>query len=40
VNQITIEEFKNLQKDEIQIVDLRGASEYNAGALKEPIMYL
>jgi hydroxyacylglutathione hydrolase len=35
VNQITIEDFKTLQqKEDIQVVDLRGASEYNAGHIK------
>jgi hydroxyacylglutathione hydrolase len=35
VNHIEIEEFKSLQKDEdIQVVDLRGVAEYNAGHIK------
>ncbi|MFT5646571.1 MAG: hydroxyacylglutathione hydrolase [Aureispira sp.] len=35
VNQIEIEDFKTLQKDEdVQVVDLRGAAEYNAGHIK------
>jgi hydroxyacylglutathione hydrolase len=35
VNHIEIEEFKNLQKDEdVQVVDLRGVAEYNAGHIK------
>jgi hydroxyacylglutathione hydrolase len=34
VNQITIEDFKTLQKRRHQVVDLRGASEYNAGHIK------
>jgi hydroxyacylglutathione hydrolase len=35
VNQITIEDFKTLQqKEDIQVVDLRGAAEYNAGHIK------
>jgi hydroxyacylglutathione hydrolase len=41
VNQITIEEFKIYRDEEIQIVDLRGASEYNAGHIKgADVMYL
>ena len=35
VNQISLEEFKTLQQDKnVQIVDLRGVSEYNAGHIK------
>jgi hydroxyacylglutathione hydrolase len=35
VNQITIEEFKALQQEkDVQIVDLRGVAEYNAGHIK------
>ena len=35
VNQITIEEFKALQQEkDVQVVDLRGVAEYNAGHIK------
>jgi hydroxyacylglutathione hydrolase len=34
VNQITMEEFKTLQKDETSSCRPRGASEYNAGHIK------
>lgn len=35
VNQITIEEFKTLKEDkDVQVVDLRGVAEYNAGHIK------
>jgi hydroxyacylglutathione hydrolase len=35
VNQITIEEFKALQLEkDVQVVDLRGVAEYNAGHIK------
>jgi hypothetical protein len=40
VNQITIEDLKIYRKTEIQIVDLRGASEYNAGHIKDRCIFV